>query len=158
MAPVLSFTAEEVWQYLGMPGKPASVHLALFPEVRTDLLDEALAQEWERLLAVREEVQRALEVARKEKTIGSSQEAAVELLAPGSEYEFLAARQQELETICIVSALSVRRGETDTRLSVRVARVGGRKCPRCWNYRESVGASTAHPDLCARCADVLQGG
>ena len=156
MAPVLSFTAEEVWQYAGVSNKPASVHLALFPEVRADLLDEALAQEWERLLAVREEVQRALEVARKEKTIGSAQEAAVELLASGAEHEFLAARQQDLETICIVSALTVQRGQADTGLSVRVARAGGRKCPRCWNYRESVGASAAHPALCARCAGVLQ--
>ncbi|HYL79917.1 MAG TPA: isoleucine--tRNA ligase, partial [Candidatus Acidoferrum sp.] len=158
MAPVLSFTAEEVWQYAGVSNKPASVHLALFPEIRADLLDEALAQEWERLLAVREEVQRVLEVARKEKTIGSSQEAAAELLAPGPEYEFLAARQPELETICIVSALTVQRGQAETGLSVRVARAEGRKCPRCWNYRDSVGASAAHPALCARCADVLQKG
>ncbi|HSB72424.1 MAG TPA: isoleucine--tRNA ligase [Candidatus Methylomirabilis sp.] len=156
MAPVLSFTAEEVWRYIGMPEKPASVHLALFPEVRPDLADEALAREWERLLAVRDEVQKALEVARKEKTIGSSQEAAVEVQAPEADAEFLAARQQDLETICIVSALSVRRGEGNAGLAVSVSRAPGRKCPRCWNYRESVGVSTAHPDLCARCAEVLQ--
>ncbi|HYL81408.1 MAG TPA: class I tRNA ligase family protein, partial [Candidatus Acidoferrum sp.] len=155
MAPVLSFTAEEVWQYARVSSKPASVHMAVFPEVRADLLDEGLAQDWERLLAVREEVQRALEVARKEKTIGSSQEAAVELLVPGPEYEFLATRQQELETICIVSVLTVHQGQAEAGLSVRVARAEGRKCPRCWNYRDSVGASAAHPDLCARCAEVL---
>ena len=158
MAPVLSFTAEEVWRYVRLPDRPSSVHLALVPEVRTELLDEALAQEWEKLLAAREDVQKALEVARKEKTIGSSQEAAVDLLVPEADFEFLTAHQPELETICIVSALTVQRGEAGAALSVSVNRAQGRKCPRCWNYRGSVGASAAHPALCARCAEVLREG
>jgi isoleucyl-tRNA synthetase len=159
MAPVLSFTADEVWQYIPMPDNPASVHLTGFPEVRTDLLDDDLAQEWERLLGVRDEVLRALEVARKEKRIGSAQEAAVEVRAAGPEFEFLAGHREDLETICIVSRLTVRRADgqsDDAGLVVRVERAPGRKCQRCWNYRESVGASAAHPALCDRCVAVLQ--
>jgi isoleucyl-tRNA synthetase len=159
MAPVLSFTAEEVWQYLRMPDKPASVHLTGFPEVRTDLRDDGLAQEWERLLGVRDEVLRALEVARKEKRIGSAQEAAVVLQAAGPEFEFLAGHREDFETICIVSQLTVKRAEVASAgqgLVVRVDRAPGEKCQRCWNYRESVGASPAHPALCSRCVAVLQ--
>jgi isoleucyl-tRNA synthetase len=159
MAPVLSFTAEEIWQYLRMPDKPASVHLAGFPEVRTDLLNDGLAQEWERLLGVRDEVLRALEMARKEKRIGSAQEAAVVVQAPGPEFEFLAGHREDLETICIVSQLTVQRAEVASAgpgLVVRVDRAPGEKCQRCWNYRESVGASPAHPALCDRCVAVLE--
>ncbi len=158
MAPVLSFTAHEVWQYLPMPEKPYSVHLTLFPEVRTDLLDETLAQEWEKLLAVREEVQRALEEARKDKQIGSSQEAVVELTVDGPDFDFLLGHRQDLETICIVSGLAVRQGDPPGPgggLTVKVERASGQKCARCWNYREKVGSSPAHPALCDRCTAVL---
>jgi isoleucyl-tRNA synthetase len=159
MAPVLSFTADEVWRYLPMPDKPASVHLTEFPAVRGELTDEALAQEWERLLAVRDEVLKALETARKEKRIGSAQEAAVEVAAPPADYDLLAARRDDLETICIVSRLTVRRSDVAAAgqtIAVRVERAPGAKCPRCWNYRESVGASATHPALCDRCVAVLQ--
>ncbi len=159
MAPVLSFTADEVWGYLPMRDKPASVHLAEFPSVRAELIDEPLAQEWERLLGVRDEVLRGLELARKEKRIGSSQEAAVELEAPEPDEAFLAAHREELETICIVSRLAVRRGgqPAGSGLVVKVTRAPGTKCQRCWNYREDIGNSASHPELCRRCAEALQG-
>ena len=123
-------------------------------------MDDGLAQEWERLLAVREEVLRHLEAARKEKRIGSAQEAAVELIVPSADFGFLAAHREDLEVICIVSRLAVLHAdgpEAGQAMAVRVERAVGAKCPRCWNYRESVGASAAHPDLCGRCADVLAG-
>jgi isoleucyl-tRNA synthetase len=159
MAPVLSFTADEVWRYLPMPDKQASVHLTEFPEVRGDLLDEGLAQEWDKLLTVRDEVLRALEAARKEKRIGSAQEAAVEVAVPPAAFDFFAARRGELETISIVSRLTVRRQDDPAAgqaIAVRVDRAPGAKCQRCWNYRESVGASATHPALCDRCVGVLQ--
>jgi isoleucyl-tRNA synthetase len=159
MAPVLSFTADEIWRTLAMPDKPSSVHLAELPEVRGDLLDERLAEEWERLLTFRDEVLRALEIARKERRIGSAQEAAVEVQAAGEAFEFLTAHREALETICIVSRLTVARAEgrpADQGLAVRVDRAPGVKCQRCWNFRESVGASAAHPGLCDRCVSVLQ--
>ncbi len=157
MAPVLSFTADEVWRHVPMPDRPQSVHLTEFPAIRPELTNDALAQEWERLLAAREEVLRHLEAARKDKTIGSAQEAAVEITAAGADAEFLRAHREELETICIVSRLTVVRDESATALTVRVGRAPGAKCPRCWNYRESVGTSAEHPDLCERCASVVEG-
>ncbi len=159
MAPVLSFTADEVWRYIPMPDKPPSVHLAEFPQIRAELVDEGLAQEWERLLTVRDAVLRGLEAARKEKRIGSAQEAAVEVAVPAADFEFLNARRDDLEMICIVSRLTLRRSDDPAAgrpLAVRVDRAPGGKCQRCWNYRESVGASARHPGLCERCVSVLQ--
>jgi isoleucyl-tRNA synthetase len=158
MAPVLSFTADEVWRHIPIPDRPASVHLTEFPAGRPELVDEPLAAEWERLLQVRDAVLRGLETARQEKRIGSAQEAAVTLSVPDADFEFLAARRDELETICIVSRLAVTRGAgsgADAAIAVRVERAPGTKCPRCWNYRETVGTSAAHPSLCARCAGAL---
>ncbi len=159
MGPVLSFTAEEVWRYLRLPDKPASVHLTEFPGVRADLVDEGLAQEWERLLSARDEVLRGLEAARQAKRIGSAQEAAVEVTVPAADFDFFAARREALETISIVSRLTVRRHHAPTGgqpIAVRVDRAPGAKCQRCWNYRESVGSSATHPALCDRCVAVLQ--
>jgi isoleucyl-tRNA synthetase len=122
-------------------------------------LDDGLAQEWERLLGARDEVMRALEAARKEKRIGSAQEAAVVIQAASPEFEFLAGHREDLETICIVSHLTVQRAEGGAAgqgLSVSVDRAAGQKCQRCWNYRGSVGASAAHPALCDRCVAVLE--
>jgi len=121
----------------------------------SDVLDETAVD----LQDVDLEVLKALETARKEKRIGSAQEAAVEVGVPPADFDFLAARRDDLETICIVSRLTVRRydvpaaGQT---IAVRVERAPGVKCPRCWNYRESVGASATHPELCDRCVAVLQ--
>jgi isoleucyl-tRNA synthetase len=161
MAPVLSFTADEVWRRIPMPNRPASVHLTEFPRVRPDLTDESLAAEWERLLQVREAVLRGLESARKDKRIGSAQEAAVEITVGDPDFEFLAARRGELETICIVSRLTVRRAKeagAEPPVAVVVERAPGVKCPRCWNYREDVGTAATHADLCGRCAGALDGG
>jgi isoleucyl-tRNA synthetase len=156
MAPVLSFTADEVWQHLRMPGKPASVHLAEFPAVLPELVDEELGRRWERLLAAREAVLRALEDARKDKRIGSAQEAAVVVEAAGETAEFLAAHREDLETICIVSTLAIRQREAaGDGLTVFVERAAGHKCPRCWNYREHSGSLPGHPAVCDRCAAVL---
>jgi isoleucyl-tRNA synthetase len=160
MAPVLSFTADEVWRYVSMPDKPASVHLTEFPTVRPELVDAPLAAEWERLLQVRDAVLRGLEAARKEKRIGSAQEASVRVVVPSEDVDFLVARREELETICIVSRLTVcgpADNERDAGIQVRVERAPGAKCPRCWNFREDVGSATAHPRLCRRCADALTG-
>jgi isoleucyl-tRNA synthetase len=160
MAPVLSFTADEVWRYVAMPDKPASVHLTEFPAVRSELVNESLAAEWERLLQVRDAVLRGLETARKDKRIGSAQEAAVELVVPTADVDFLASRREELETICIVSRLTVRGAsarDAGAAIDVRVERAPGAKCPRCWNFREDIGTAAAHPSLCRRCAGALAG-
>jgi isoleucyl-tRNA synthetase len=160
MAPVLSFTAEEVWQMIPkQPNKLESVHLNEFPPVRSDLLDDALEARWEVLLSVRDEVLKALEAARKAKLIGTSLEARVELLAEPELLTLLSRYEADLPTLFIVSAVdlgSLGPEAAERRVEVRVQRAEGQKCARCWTFSESVGRSLRYPDVCARCAGVLE--
>jgi isoleucyl-tRNA synthetase len=158
MAPVLSFTAEEVWAYIPRRGdEEESVHLAEFPRVDEAYVDEALAERWERLLRVRDEVLRALEEARQRKLIGNALEAKVEIRAGTDALPFLERHAADLAMIFIVSAVAIAPapvGGPD--LVVTVHRAPGQKCERCWIYRETVGRSPAHPTLCDRCVAVLE--
>jgi isoleucyl-tRNA synthetase len=161
MAPVLSFTADEVWQVMPKQGGEAeSVHLAEFPLVRSDLLSETFEARWDVLLSVRDEALKALEAARKAKLIGTSLEARVDLLVEPALLPILTQYEADLPMLFIVSAVSVGSlAETDAagkRVEVRVGRAEGVKCARCWTYSESVGRSIPYPDVCARCAGVLE--
>ena len=151
MAPVLCFTAEEVWGHI--PGAEGSVHLQLLPEVDQRWVDEALERVWQQLLEVRREVNRALEGARRRGEIRGSLEAGLVLRAPGPLLELLEARREDLRALFIVSALELREGD---RLSVEVHRAPGRKCARCWNYAEDVGSDARWPEVCGRCAGFLE--
>jgi isoleucyl-tRNA synthetase len=162
IAPVLSFTAEEVWQQIPKGvDDPCSVHLCLFPSVQDGHLDEELAERWKRLLTVRDKVLAALEVARKEKLIGNSLEAEIEIRANSSLYGFLLTHQEELSTLFIVSGVSlvsVGQGELGEgkELEVKVGRAPGGKCERCWNYSQVLGSDPHHPALCPRCSRVMR--
>ncbi len=157
MAPVLSFTADEVWSYLPRRGGEAgSVHLAEFPQVDETVLDEALDERWERLLGVRDEVLKELEAARQRKLIGNALEAKVEILAGHALLPFLRGYAKDLPTIFIVSAVDLKPAPAGSpELSVMVHRAPGKKCERCWVYRESVGQSAEYPTVCDRCVAVL---
>jgi isoleucyl-tRNA synthetase len=166
MAPILSFTAEEVWQHLPPAARETeSIHLAKFPSRESRYLDLELASRWERLLAVREEVAKVLEMARKERQIGSSLEAEVKLYAQGELMEFLQGYLKDLPMIFIVSGVTLaelpenRSGilwsQTVEHLGVEVVQATGQKCERCWNYRPSVGQDAHHPTLCDRCVKVV---
>ena len=157
MAPILSFTAEEVWSYLPSDaGKADSVHLAAFPQVRTEYLDEGLNERWERIWEIRGTVMKALEEARREKVIGLSLDAGVKLHLPEKDYEFLQPYEKDLKSIFIVSSVTIHRSP-EKEMRAEVKRADGRKCERCWNYDGSVGTHKAHPDLCERCVDAIQG-
>jgi len=153
IAPVMPFTAEEVWSSL--PGKPTeSVHLADFPVAGPR--DEALEARWEKLLQVRSAAALELEKARQAGTIGKSLEAQVEIV-PDSEatQELLAGAGPLLETVLIVSQVKV--GQlTDGQLRVNVSAAAGQKCVRCWRWTQDVGSHAAHPQLCGRCAEVVR--
>ncbi len=162
MAPVLSFTAEEIWGYL--PGARAqSVHLDRFPRLDALLLDAALEARFDQLLAVRGEVSRLLEQARNAKLIGAGLEARVLLAAePGPLRELLQEEAGELATLLIVSQAELvdnlgdgTVSEALPGLTIRIARADGGKCPRCWTYSTGIGSSTAHPEICPRCATAL---
>jgi isoleucyl-tRNA synthetase len=161
MAPVLSFTAEEIWRTLAtqVGGRlgVSSVHLSVFPEVQPQWQDAELAQRWERLLGYRTQVQGVLEGSRRDKTIGSSLEATVELRADADTYEFLQPYREDLTTLFIVSQVElIASGEATSPLVIAATKSSFGKCERCWNYREAVGKDATHPTLCERCVEAVQ--
>jgi len=161
MAPVLSFTAEEIWGFL--PGeREASAHLAEFPSLQASLINAELEAKYERLLAVRSDVAKVLELARAGKTIGHSLDARVELAAGGDLGALLANEAGQLADLFIVSQVELcdslengTPGENLPELRIRVSKASGEKCSRCWNYATSVGADAEHPEICHRCLEAL---
>jgi len=155
LAPVMPFTAEEVWRSLP-GGVRESVHLAKFPVVVEALRDAALEARWEKLLQVRQAAAVELEKTRQSKQIGKSLEARVEI-APGDEAmaALLKSFGSLLERVLIVSQARVT-DLTGSELRVGVSAAAGQKCGRCWRWSEDVGRSESHPSLCGRCAVVVE--
>ena len=155
MAPVLCFTAEEVWQELeALSGRPrwdaATVHAQEFPSPLAIAADPALDARFERLIALRETVLKALEHARAEKRIGGALEAKVVLRAPDETLAFLASFGADLRFLFITSGVELEGTAPETQVEVRPA--DGVKCQRCWNFTTDVGGDPAWPGACARCA------
>ncbi len=166
MAPILAFTAEEVWQYMpAQEARPDSVHAAAMPAVRAEWQDDALALKWGHLLTVRGEVTKALEAARTDKLIGHPLDAAVTLAAPSPFSEVLTDYADMLDKLFIVSQVNLAEtvaGGGDTfksadidGLQIGVAKAPGTKCERCWMHATSVGDSREHPTVCDRCCREL---
>jgi isoleucyl-tRNA synthetase len=165
MAPVLAFTSEEIWSYI--PGAQAvapSVHLTTFDSMPAGRRDAALSERWERLLDLRREVAKALELARQAKRIGQSLEAHVVLYVPDSWQALVQSYADILDMLLIVSKVSLAttpppadavRSDAIAGLAVVVARAPGTKCERCWRFQEDVGQAETHPTVCGRCAAVM---
>jgi len=157
MAPVLSFTADEVWHHLPTEGgEEESVHLANFPRPEEDLPDEALEERWTRLWEVREEVTKALEKARQDKVIGHPLDAAVKVKAPQKLAGFLQGFGPELREIFIVSQVQLETDGDAPELTVEIGRAEGAKCQRCWVYDTSVGSNKEQPEICERCFQTIE--
>jgi isoleucyl-tRNA synthetase len=160
LAPILSFTCEEVWKYSSLgPDAHESVHMDLFPaaEELTDGISNAqrdAAADYDRLVPVRDQVLKSLDRAREEKVIGSSLEAAVTMEAVGEIYELLEKFSAELPGLFIVSAVTLKQGTGD--LAVTIERASGDKCERCWKYTRDVGSDDRFPTVCASCAKTLR--
>jgi isoleucyl-tRNA synthetase len=162
VAPILSFTADEVWQYLpAVEGRPASVHLTLFPQAdELGAADAKVMEDWRRLLLIRDEVLKALETDRKAGKIGKGLEAKVQLAAKDGDYAFLsgyAADLKELLNVSQVEILDVLRTPAEL---VATAPAEGTKCNRCWNFYGSdspqhVRSFGPWENVCGRCADAL---
>ncbi len=165
IAPILAYTSDEIWKnmphrnfenaehviYNDMP-KPVEIHA-----------DKDFVARWDRLHLLRNDVKKALEIARRDKTIGSSLDAKVELHGSDELYRFLKSVEKELPAVLIVSQAAVveggkgaYEGEELPGLSVTVSHAEGDKCARCWSYSNTVGSDPDHPDVCARCAEVLK--
>jgi len=151
LAPILSFTAEEV--YDNMPYEDAeSVHLTDFP-AKNLIDDAALEAKWDKLLEVRDDVNKALEESRNEKVIGKSLEAAVEIYSNDSEVVELLNSVDNLHQLFIVSSVEVKEndGVAYDLSTVKVTKAEGHRCERCWNIVEEVNEE----GLCPRCASIL---
>ncbi|CDF57860.1 isoleucine--tRNA ligase [Thermobrachium celere] len=169
IAPVLSFTADEIWKYMPhIDGeKVDSVLLSDWPKVLEEYVDEELEKRWDNILEIRGEVSKALEIARNNKLIGHSLNAKVEIYAEGDTYKFLNEVRDYLQTVFIVSKVELYEGikedleytfrsEENKDLAVVVSVAPGEKCERCWVYSETVGQDSEHPTLCSRCVSVLK--
>ena len=168
LAPMLTFTAEEVWRAIpNQPGREPSVHLCEWPRASQEFKDDELGARWERLLGIRSLVTKALELGRKEGLLGNSLQAKA-LIYPerAEDAEFLEGFRKMLPTVFIVSQVELKGlGEAvgediyveEDRISIAVRRADGEKCERCWNYCETVGESKLHSSLCDRCIGELGG-
>ncbi len=151
MSPILAFTSDEAWENL--PGqKIASVHIAEFPKA-IDADNSGIAESWERVFAIRDEVLKALETARNDKQIGSSLEAKVILTTNAATTRLLLDYYEQLRYIFIVSQVEVHEGDV---FSVAIQKADGEKCERCWNYSVKVGEFKDNPTVCERCEEALK--
>ena len=156
-APIISFTAEEIWK--SMPHCAAddseSVFLNQMPEKSGIEFSAEFIDKWNFIYSAREAGNKALEEARNAKTIGKSLEAAIVIKSSEADYDRYASLCDHLSEILIVSEVSVEKGEGETVFEVK--RAEGEKCERCWCFSKYVGSNHAHPTLCKRCADVIEG-
>lgn len=165
IAPVLSFTAEEIWQAMpAVDAKAESVHLTDWPKAVAEHRDAELGQRWEKRLTLRTDILKALEAARQDKVIGHPLDAKVVLHAAGETYDELMRIVGDLAALAIVSEVEVVEGtagaagmqaETTPDLVCEIQKSTAPKCERCWIHSETVGDSAEHPTVCARCARVL---
>lgn len=164
IAPILCFTADEIWNF--MPHKstddPNGVIFNDMPKVEAAYEDKALEDKWERILAIKSDVSKALEIARRDKTIGKSLDAKVEIFATGEPYSFLAQIPALADVLIVSEAVLTEgegegfKGESEVGITVKVSVAQGEKCERCWKVTDSVGADGEHPTICARCAETLK--
>ena len=155
MSPILCFTAEEAWDIIGGGETDSVLYHTLhdFPTMPS-ASEEALVTKWAAIREARSAVSAAIEPLRVDKSVGSSLQAEVKLTAPDAIYEALAALGDELRFVMLVSKIELAQGDE---LSANVAPSAQQKCERCWHYVESVGTVAAHPTLCARCVENIDG-
>lgn len=187
MAPILSFTAEEIWDH--MPQKSArskSVFLSRLPIPEETLINEKLGDTWEQVFRLRSEILKGLEVARNSGLIGHSLDAKVVLYPESytrdlSLQALLRTYEKSWQEILIVSQVQLQDGELPSDVSkvkeqgqtqdgkvgyasallggpIVISKADGKKCQRCWNYSLTVGKDRSHPTVCVRCSQVLSSG
>ena len=153
LAPILSFTAEEIWQHLPGPHGASVFHAVWheFPALPADGID------WDALLALRGEVARELERLRGAGDIGAPLEAEVEIRCPPAELQRLGALGAELRFFLITSAATLIADPAVTATTIKVTPTTAPKCVRCWHRLPDVGTHAEHPELCGRCVSNVEG-
>ncbi len=153
VAPVFSFTSEEVWRDMpAFSGKAESVHLVDFEEIQTGWLSETEMEDWMKLANYREQVLKLMEEARQRKEIGSSLEGDILFQYKPEEESIVKRFENFLPDLFIASKVELRPGH-ETRFEMRKAK--GSKCMRCWQIKNDVGSQASYPNVCGRCVDVL---
>jgi len=173
MAPIVSFTAEEIWGYMPASARrPSSVFLSRMPEADTSLMNQQLLDRWDRIFRERSDVLKALEQARAAGVIGHSLDASVVFEPRDGDHrsilsELARSDRTRLQDLLIISQIREAAGQNGAGLSydsellnctIRVAKAEGAKCDRCWKYDPQVGENENHPTVCPRCAAVLGAG
>lgn len=165
ISPILCFTSDEIWQAMPHCEKDDLRNVVYNEMPKTDTkysFSAEMQDKWDKILAVREDVNKALEEARNEKKIGKPLEAQVIIGASQEAAEFLRNSGENLATLFIVSAVKIEDGEKDGLkgeslggITVKVEKAEGEKCERCWIFSDTVGKNEKHPTLCSRCANVI---
>ncbi|OQX88161.1 MAG: isoleucine--tRNA ligase [Candidatus Omnitrophica bacterium 4484_70.2] len=156
IAPILSFTAEEVYQiFWASKRRKVSVYFEEFEEdLQQVQVEKNFLERWAKILSLRQAVLKEIEKKREEKIIGSSLEAVVEISSPEEDYRFYKEYEDVLREVFIASKVNVERGD----FGIVIKRAEGKKCLRCWNYREDVGSDSNFADICLKCVEVIKGG
>ncbi|MBQ1339502.1 MAG: class I tRNA ligase family protein, partial [Ruminococcus sp.] len=155
-APIISFTAEEIWQFMphSADDDTESVFLNQMPEKSGIAFDAEFTDKWSFIYSTREAVNKVLEEARNAKTIGKSLEAKIIIKSSDADSDRYSALAEQFKDILIVSGVEVEKSGAET--SFEVAKADGEKCERCWCYSKYVGTNHDHPTLCERCAIAIE--
>lgn len=166
VSPILAFTSEEIWQAMrhGENDDSRSVLFNNMPSLTGIIVDGSFKEYWDKIHLLRDEVQRSLELARKNKVIGSSLDAKVTLYCENNEiFNFIKSSEKDLKIIFIVSKVQVKSGglgeiksDQFNGVSITITHASGNKCERCWVYSDTVGQNTKHDSLCDRCVKILE--
>ena len=164
MAPIMSFSAHEVWKYMNQDGRSFSVHTELFIPVKENYKDAELADRWGKVIRLRREVTKVLEIARKNKEIGHSLDASVTLGVTDELRAELMPYQDQLRSVFIVSSVGIKtiaevdggiESEEIAGLKIAVGPSEDPKCERCWVHDPTVGDIDQQPTICRRCHDAV---
>ena len=165
IAPILCFTAEEIWKYIphSSDDDARSIFMNQMPDKIDVSVDDKFIEKWNEIYKLRSDVTKALESKRQNKFIGAPLEAKVIIHADGENYSKFSALKDILEKVFIVSAVDICHGgsgeftsDNFEGMSYDVEKAAGNKCERCWSYSEYVGSSAEHPTLCKRCAEEVK--
>ena len=156
IAPILAFTSDEIWKYMPHANGDQPEHIVFnkMPEKVSVDIDDEFMDYWDKIHELRDEVKKSLETYIKDKTIKSSLEAKVVLLAGGDTLSFLKKAEKELAASFIVSDVEI--VDSDCELEIKIEKAEGEKCERCWSISKTVGSNSEHPTLCARCCENLK--
>jgi isoleucyl-tRNA synthetase len=154
MAPILSFTSEEVWTYMRHKDTDNNMSILFesFPVENIEYNDEKLIEKWDRIFKVKEDLAKNIEEARASKLIGSSLDARIEIHTSGDDFKFVTENKEAIQLVLIVSELEIFESEE---YKVVVDKAYGDKCARCWTYSPYVGRDLKHEYLCKKCIDNI---